>query len=98
MPQRTLGAHLGQVASITYPCTGPDSLLPKPVPGTNWHQPRLPAHPAPIWAPAAPPGGWDREVLRRFWLRQGVGQGGEAGLSSPPHVPLAETPDGLEGA
>lgn len=41
------------------------TLLPKPVPGTDWHKARLLALPAPVLAPGAPPGGGDREVLRR---------------------------------
>lgn len=45
------------------------TLLPKPVPGTDRHKVRLPAHPAPILAPGAPPGGGDREVFRRLYLR-----------------------------
>lgn len=83
-PQRTSGAQLGQVAHITCPWTGPHSLLPRPVSGTDKHKARPPAHLAPILVPGAPPGGGDREMLRRLCIGQRVqvcGGRGSAPLS-----------------
>ena len=81
-------SSLGEVAHINCPWTGPDSLLPKPVPGTDWHKARLPAHLAPILVPGAPPGGGDREVLRRLCLRQGVHVHGGQGSAPLPQALL----------
>ena len=71
------------MAPVSSPGTGPYSLLPKLVPGTDWRKARLPTHLAPSLVPGAPPGGGDSEALQRRCLRQGVHVQGGAWLPSP---------------